>query len=134
MKKVSIIILVLFSLFFIPLWAYADMVEGSVQGFTCVTQGKICPVGKEDPMAAVENVFVILTKGGDYYFVPNLDRSVLARHINDQVRVIGRISPKYPSIIADKIEVLNKGAWRSAWRYNWQRKFYVELYGGVDLP
>ncbi len=130
MNKITIMILALSILVLTPVWASADSVEGSVQGYTCVTQGKVCPVGKEDPMAAVENVFVILTKDNNYYFVPNVDRAVLARHINDYVKVTGTISPRFPSITADEIEVLNKGAWKSTWTYNWQKKFYVELYGG----
>lgn len=115
MKKLSVIMLSLFVLVLLPVWALAGTVEGSVQGFTCVTQGKVCPVGKEDPMIAAERIFVILTKGGSYYFVPNLDRAILARHINEQVRVTGDVSAKYPSIIATKIEAFKKGAWKTTW-------------------
>ena len=60
-KKLSLLILACSMALLIPGLAFGDEVEGSVQGFRCVTQGKICPVGKEDPMAAVENVFVVLT-------------------------------------------------------------------------
>jgi hypothetical protein len=115
MKKLSVIMLSLFVLVLLPVWALAGTVEGSVQGFTCVTQGKVCPVGKEDPMIAAERIFVILTKGGSYYFVPNLDRAILARHINAQVRVTGDVSAKYPSIVANKMEVFKKGAWKTTW-------------------
>jgi hypothetical protein len=115
MKKLSVIIVSLFVLVLLPLWAVAGTVEGSVQGFTCVTQGKVCPIGKEDPMIAAERIFVILTKGGSYYFVPNVDRAILARHINEQVRVTGDVSAKYPSIIANKIEAFKKGAWKTTW-------------------
>ncbi len=115
MKKLSVIIVSLFVLVLLPVWAVAGTVEGSVQGFTCVTQGKVCPIGKEDPMIAAERIFVILTKGGSYYFVPNLDRAILARHINEQVRVTGDVSAQYPSIIATKLEALKKGAWKTTW-------------------
>lgn len=131
MKKLFIIMLAFSFLVLIPVWAVADSVEGSVQGFTCVTQGKLCPVGKEDPMAAVENVFVILTDDNAYFFVPNLDRAVLARHINDRVRVKGTLSPKYSAIKADTLEVFKRGAWRTTWEVAWQQRFYTELYGGV---
>ena len=130
MKKISILVLALAVLILAPVWASAGMVEGSIQGFTCVTQGKTCPVGKEDPMAAAERVFVVLTKGGDYYFVPNVDRAVLARHINEMVKVTGDVSMKYPSINADKIEVYEKGAWKTTWDGNEAKRFYEELYGG----
>lgn len=131
MKKIFITILALSFLVLTPLWAAADTIEGSVQGYTCVTQGKLCPVGKEDPMAAVENVFVVLTEDNDYFFVLNLDRAVLARHINDQVRVTGRLSPKYPAITAYTLDVFKRGAWRTTWEVAWQQRFYTELYGGV---
>jgi len=115
MKKLSVIMVSLFVLVLLPVWAVAGTVEGSVQGFTCVTTGKVCPVGKEDPMIAAERIFVVLTKGGSYYFVPNVDRAILARHINQNIRVSGDVSPKYPSIVADKIEVFKKGAWKTTW-------------------
>ena len=115
MKKLSVIMLSLFVLVLLPMWAVAGTVEGSVQGFTCVTAGKVCPIGKEDPMIAAERIFVVLTKGGSYYFVPNVDRAILARHINQNIRVSGDVSPKYPSVVADKIEVFRKGAWKTTW-------------------
>ena len=133
MNKIIIILLALFVMALTPAWAIADTVEGSVQGFTCVTQGKICPAGKEDPVVAAERLFVVLTKDDGYYFVPNVDRAVLARHINEQVRVRGTINTRFHSIVADEIEALKKGAWITTWRYNWQRKFYIELYGGRDI-
>lgn len=131
MKKISILVLALAVLILAPVWANAGTVEGTIQGFTCVTQGKLCPVGKEDPMAALERVFVVLTKGDDYYFVPNVDRAVLARHLNERVKVTGDISPKYPSIEANTIEVYEKGAWKTAWSREWQQEFYNDLYGGA---
>lgn len=130
MKKISILVLALSFLVLAPVLATAGMVEGTVQGFTCVTQGKLCPVGKEDPMAALERVFVVLTKGDDYYFVPNVDRAVLARHLNERVKVTGDVSAKYPSIEATQIEAFAKGAWKVAWSAKWQQEFYEDLYGG----
>ena len=125
MKK--ILVIALFVLVLLPVWAVAGMVEGSVQGFTCVTQGKVCPVGKEDPLAAVEQVFVVLTKGKSYYFVPNVDRAVMARHINDRVRVTGKVATNYPSIEATKIEVFMKGAWKQTWSFEWQEQIQKNL-------
>ena len=94
MKKISLLCVIAFVFVLLPVCATAGSVEGSVQGFACVTQGTTCPVGKEDPMAAVERVFVVLTKGGDYYFVPNVDRAAMARYINLTVRVTGTVSTK----------------------------------------
>ena len=129
MKKISILVLVLSFLVLAPVWASAGMVEGTIQGFTCVTQGTTCPVGKEDPMAAVERVFVVLTKDNNYYFVPNVDRAVLSRHINEMVKVTGDVSSKYPSINASKIEVFEKGAWKTAWSQPDQWQLYEQYFG-----
>jgi len=50
-------------------------------------------------------VFVLLVDAakGDYYFVPNVDRGILARHINEQVRVDGVVNEKMKSIKADSL-------------------------------
>jgi hypothetical protein len=72
-------------------------------------------VGKEDPMAAVERVFVLLAGNNDYYFVPNVDRAALARHFNERIKITGEFNSKYKSIQADKIEVMKNGKWETAW-------------------
>jgi len=117
MRKITLFVLVVCITALVPVWAFAGAtsVEGTIQGFTCVTHGKVCPVGKEDPTIAAERVFVVLDKAGKYYFVPNLDRGIMARHINKMVRVKGNASAKYPSIHADTLEVMKGGAWALTW-------------------
>jgi len=136
MKNKLVFLSLVLALTALPGWALAETVEGTVQGFTCVTAGKVCPVGKEDPVIASEKIFVILTKEqGKYYFVPNVDRVVLARHINQIVRVTGQISPNYPSMRAEKIEVMHKApSWQTTWSTamqqevdTWIRQFYQHL-------
>lgn len=128
MKKVMMFILAVSMVAFMPLVASAaDQIEGSIQGFTCVTQGKVCPVGQEDPMAAAERVFVVLTKDNNYYFVPNVDRAVLARHLNERVKISGKINAKYNAINADKIEAFSGGAWKSAWTMTSQQEMLDTL-------
>jgi len=127
MKKSSRFFMVIFVLVSLPAWAMAGPVEGSIQGLTCVTLGKLCPVDKEDPMIAAERIFVVLTKDNNYYFVPNLDRAILARHINQMVRVTGEISSKYKAIDAEKLEVFREDAWRTTWSSKWQEELYEWL-------
>jgi len=117
MKKILMFALVISVLAMTPVIASAASVEGSVQGYQCVTQGTTCPVGYEDPMAAVERVFVVLSSEemGKYYFVPNVDRAALARHINERVKVTGKMSMKYNSIAATKIEAFQGGKWVTVW-------------------
>ena len=122
MKK-GLLSLVVLAFLIVPMTVWASgTVEGTVQGFNCVMQGKVCPVGSEDPMAAVEDVFVVFTKDGKYFFVPNLDRAIMARHINQMVKVTGTISDKYPSITADSLQVMDKGAWETAWSREMERE------------
>ncbi len=127
MKKFSVFALALFVLILLPVWASAGTVEGSIQGLQCVVTGKLCPVGKEDPMAAIEKVFVVLTAGKNYYFVPNVDRAVLARHINQRVRVTGKVSTKYPAINAAKIDVFQGGAWKTTWSWKMQADLATDM-------
>ena len=86
-----------------------------------MTNGKTCPVGKEDPVIATERIFVLFMGDGTYYFVPNLDRAILARHIARPVRISGAVNPKYRSIQAESLEVMSDNAWRVAWSEEMQR-------------
>ena len=112
MQPIREIVIAVFLVILLPVSVFANSVEGTIQGFTVVTKGKFIPYGKEDPM-----VFVVRTRGKDYYFVPNVDRAVLAKYINQRVRVSGTVASTYPSIEASEIEVYQNGAWKSVWDY-----------------
>lgn len=114
MKKLIIMSIALLAVMMIPVMAMAGSFEGTIQGISCAVQGKTCPVDQEDPMAAVEKDFVLVT-GGTYYILPGLDRAMKARWINMKVRVTGAKSPKYNAINAKKVEVMRGGAWKLAW-------------------
>jgi hypothetical protein len=126
MKKISLLVSFVLVFLLLPTWAVAGSVEGSVQGLMCVTLGWVCPTDKEDPMAAAERVFVVLTPSKKYYFVPNVHRTVLVRNINDRVRVTGDLSLKYPSIDAATIDVWRKGEWKTAW--SWEEEMQKRLW------
>ena len=110
-----------------PATAASTQMEGTVQGFTCVTQGKTCPVGKEDPIVAAERLFVVLMTDGSYVFVPNLDRAVMARHIRQQVRITGTYNPQYKAVTATVFEVLRDGKWETTWTTELQEGWDKEL-------
>lgn len=117
MKKTVLTLMIVTMMVLAPIAGFAAQksLEGSIQGFTCVTQGTTCPVGKEDPMAAVERVFVLLTDSGDYYFIPNVDRAVLARHINERVKITGDLNDKYNSIKAKELDIMKMGKYEKVW-------------------
>lgn len=111
-----------------PVLAIGASLTGSVQGFTCVTQGKVCPIGMEDPIAAAENVFVLLVDAakGDYYFVPNVDRAVMARHLNTEIKIEGDVNKKLKSIKAKSIYAKGK----LVWSVDLENDIYKDLLGG----
>ena len=115
----------------VPVFVMAGSITGSIQGFNCVTQGKVCPIGKEDPVAASENVFVLLVDAskGDYYFIPNVDRAVLARHLNTQVTVDGNVNSKWKSIEAT--DILSAG--KKVWSIAMQNEVNKDIYGGPGM-
>ena len=136
MNKKEIAVLTMCAILLIPALAMADAVEGTIQGFHCVTQGKVCPVGKEDPLAAVEKTFVLHVQGKDFYFVPNIDRAVLSRYINKMVKIEGvvhRFSKESKSIRAKDLYARENGNWRHVWSKNKEDEIYNEIMEGTPL-
>lgn len=107
----------------LPSFASAGQWEGSIQGLMCVTQGRVCPVDMEDPLIATESTFVLLTKDGTWYLLPNMDRGVLARHVNQRVQIEGEKSQKYNSISVTAFKVERKGEWKTVWSPAMEWKF-----------
>ncbi len=129
MKRLSMIVLSLAVLSLSPVLANAETIEGTVQGFSCITSGKACPHGQEDPLAAVESVFGVYTTDSKFYFVPNVNRSVLTRHINRPVKVTGTLNKQYSSIEAEKIEDKDdKGKWKTTWSLEAQERMFNDIY------
>ncbi len=124
MKKFLATIMVSMFFLMVPIFAIGAAVTGSVQGFLCVTQGKVCPIGEEDPVAAVENVFVLLVDAAkdDYYFVPNVDRAVMARHIGEMVTIDGTVNKGQKSIKAASISKKGKKVWSADMEYDALKK------------
>jgi hypothetical protein len=130
MKKMWLLMAIFMGILLIPAMAIGAEQTGTIQGFNCVTQGKLCPVGKEDPMAAAEKVFVLWNeKEKKYYFIPNVDRVVLARHLAEVVKVTGNMSDKYNSIYAQEIYAQEGKKWRKVWTTDWQDEIYEDVLG-----
>ena len=131
MKKFLVPMIIGIVFMMAPVMAIGATLTGSIQGFNCVTQGKICPIGMEDPVIAAENVFVLLVDAakGEYYFVPNVDRAILARHINEQVKIEGTVNAKLKSIKATNIYVKDK----KVWAQDLQDKIYKDLLGASPM-
>jgi len=102
-------------------------ITGTIQGFNCVAGKRTCPIGREDALAATEKVFVLLAEDWNYYFVPNLARTIMARHINKQVRITGKLDTQHRSLRAETLEAFEKGQWRQTWSRSMQEKLQKEM-------
>ncbi len=90
-------------------------IEGTIQGYHCITTGKICPVDKEDPLVETEDVFALYTKDSKFYLVSNMSREMLKQHTSEVVRITGEVNPKYKSMNASNFEVMHEGTWEQEW-------------------
>ena len=95
--------------------AKAATLEGIVQGYGCMVIEKLCAVDRMDPRLAAEKNFVIVDKNGTYYFISNVDSSLLSENILNQVRITGDVNSKYHTVTADKLELYSNGSWHEAW-------------------
>jgi hypothetical protein len=113
----------------LPGLAVAGMVEGSIQGLTCVTIGKVCPVGMEDPLIAHEQTFGVYTYDNEFYFVSNMDRAILSRYINKRVRVTGDINKQYKTVNAENLQVFKDEKWETPWSLQLEEAIKLQIYG-----
>jgi len=117
MKKLFLLmvisVVVLLSIPILTKGASIESLTGSIQGYDCVMQKKICPIGMGDSMAAIAEVLVLLVnpEEADYYVIPNVNQKVLARHINEEIKVVGYVDKKHNSIWAEEIYVGPKKVW-----------------------
>ena len=110
--------------------AQAETVEGRIQGFTCVTEEKLCFVDKYDPRLALESVFVLAGKNNTYHHVQIADSSILKRNVLKKTRITGDPIPTYKTIKAEKVEVYKEGKWREVWSleaHDWEKKEWEEM-------
>jgi len=110
-QKRTVLGFVCAALLMTPVLSFAAQIEGVVKGLNCTVKGISCPIDKQDPVIATERTFVIFTDSGAYYLVPNLDRAVLARHFDENIRLTGKVNQKYKTITADTLQVKQKGDW-----------------------
>jgi len=133
MKRKWIPMVIFLTIILIPAMALGAAFQGTIQGFNCVTQGQVCPIGKEDPMIAAENIFVLQTQDGKWYFVPNVDQGILAKHLNEMVMIDGELNMKFKAIKATNIHVMENMRWRKVWALNWQDDIYRDVLGQHPL-
>ena len=67
---------------------------------------------------------------GNYMFMPNLPRSVKARHALSDVEVKGDLNPRYQSIDVDELRVGGKTVWSKAM----QQAEFENTYSSSPIP
>lgn len=126
-KSLVSLILLLSTLLLMPFAAGAATIEGKLNGLHCATDGHACPTDKLDPHLVAESDFVVQQPGGDYYFIPNLDRTIKARYVLENVRVSGDLNTRYKTVRADKLEVRKGDTYKTVWTQAWQSRSYEDL-------
>ena len=72
-----------------------------------------CPIDNRDPHIALENDFVLSIADGNYYFLPNIPRSIKTRYLNKPVRITGDLRGR--SLVVTIIEAKRSGEFQEVW-------------------
>ena len=101
----------------------AASIEGVVEGYHgCMVVKNICNVERNDPRVATEKNFVVVNKNGTYYFISNVDSSILSENLHNKAKVTGIVDNKYNTVKANKIEFFTNGGWHEAWSMNLDKR------------
>jgi len=119
------------AIFFFTMALFAIMVsagekvelEGIIQGAKCTHYEVEC--FNDDNHIALEPDFVLVIPSGEYYFMPNLNRSVKARHAYKNVRVHGelRIQELWVDRLVD-IDEKKGGRAKTTWDWSAPEEFW----------
>ena len=97
--------------------------EGIIQGAKCTHYQTEC--FNDDNHIALEPDFVLVIPSGEYYFMPNLNRSVKARHAYKNVRVHGEL--RIQELWVDRLVDIDKkkgGRAKTTWDWSAQEDFW----------
>ena len=97
--------------------------EGIIQGAKCTHYQVEC--FNDDNHIALEPDFVFVIPSGEYYFMPNLNRSVKARHAYRTVRVHGEL--RRQELWVDRLVDLDKkkgGRAKTTWDWSAREDFW----------
>ena len=92
--------------------------EGEIRGAKCTHYQVECY--NDDNHIALEPDFVLVIPSGEYYFMPNLNRGVKARHAYKKVRVHGEL--RRQELWVDKMVDLDAKGARSKTTWDWSAR------------
>jgi hypothetical protein len=101
-------------------------VEGTIQGLLSTCAGEKCTPQKAVIIAALEDVFVLVSDEDTYYLLPNIKNSVLSRYLNDKVRVTGTLTLEGFAIQVETAEANKNGEWVTFWSPEIKEQIEVE--------
>lgn len=114
-KHIITIITVVIVLF-LPAFVYAQdktIIEGTLQGADCTYLGKQCPKDMAPGRVALESDFVLTTKDGDVFYIPNISKTVKGTYIHVPVRIKGTINQDI--LKAETLEIKKDGKYSQVW-------------------
>jgi hypothetical protein len=116
-RKSLATLFLLLSTMILPVVTFAAPGElsGTINGLTCATIKKTCPIDKLDPHLATETGFVLMVNGGKHYLITDVSTTVLARHALEKAKITGEIDEKYGSIKADSLMVKKGDKYVEIW-------------------
>jgi hypothetical protein len=97
--------------------------EGIIKGAKCTHYQVEC--FNDDNHIALEPDFVLVIPSGEYYFMPNLNRSVKARHAYKNVRVWGEL--RIQELWVDRLVDIDKkkgGRAKTTWDWSAREDFW----------
>ena len=97
--------------------------EGIIQGAKCTHYQVECY--NDDNHIALEPDFVLVMPNGEYYFMPNLNRGIKARHAYKNVRIHGELTKQ--ELWVDKMVDLDKkkgNRAKTTWDWSAQDDFW----------
>ena len=121
-----------------PVFAMAtSSITGPVQGYNSVASSAGKDVHISAHVAVAESAFVVLsdTAKGRHYLIQNADRAILARLVNQQVKVDGDVDSATESIKAKEIYTqASDRSWKKIWSSNINDDIYRDALGARALP
>ena len=95
--------------------------EGTFQGAMCIHYKKDCPT--DDVHLAIENDFVLVLSNGEHYFLPNINRAIKVRYVDQTVRVSGKLEGEQV-IWVENLDVKKGNTYRNVWSWKERQELY----------
>lgn len=108
--------------------AFAETINGKINGLQCAISGFVCPVDQVDAMVTLERDFVLQQADGVYYTLTNVDRGVKARYALQEATVTGKVNKFYKAVDVDTLQVGGKTVWSKKMQQELADELYKSLY------